>query len=78
MIPKHTKSPPVAVMAQAGLLARSFCLRPHHAVRLSALFASVYHETAPAGGAVPEDQHEIGVVHDLYIPFQGRAMPYRL
>ena len=74
MIPAHKRSPPVAVKAQAGLFARSLCHRPHHAVRLPALFAGVDHETAPAGGAVPEDQHVVSIVHDLQIPFQGRAL----
>ena len=71
MIPKHTKSPPVAVMAQAGFHTWSMSLQPHHTVGLSFLFAGVHDEAAAVGFSVPEDQDEIGVVHDLQIAPQG-------
>ncbi len=78
MIPKHTKSPPVAVMAQAGFHTWSMSLQPHHAVGLSFLFAGVYDEAAAVGFSVPEDQHQVGVVHDLHVPPQGgtSAVPF--
>ena len=69
---KKGTSPGVRYLFSYAILRPRPLFRHEDAVGLSFLFAGVHDETAAVGLPVPEDQHQVGVIHDLQVAAQGR------